>query len=303
LGYSYALTATVSKTFNNGLFASVSYTNSDSRSVNDGGSIAQSQWRDRVVVGDPNANVLSYSNFMQAHRFNAYGSYRLDYLNEKASTTFGFTYSVAPAGRYSYTYSGDMNGDGQNANDLIYIPKGQSDIMFRDLGTYTAAQQWSNLDKFINNDPYLSAHRGHYAERNGAELPWQASFDFKVIQDFYINVGGKRNTLQFTLDVFNFGNYVSPQWGLGQTAIRSGILNFVGNDAATGKPVFTFPYRAGTTPLTETSNGITIVATVNSSGTLGSTVINFNDTITGTWNATNGASGNLSGNAITTLTR
>jgi hypothetical protein len=252
LGYSYALTATVSKTFNNGLFASVSYTNSDSRSVNDGGSIAQSQWRDRVVVGDPNANVLSYSNFMQAHRFNAYGSYRLDYLNEKASTTFGFTYSVAPAGRYSYTYSGDMNGDGQNANDLIYIPKGQSDIMFRDLGTYTAAQQWSDLDKFINNDPYLSAHRGHYAERNGAELPWQASFDFKVIQDFYINVGGKRNTLQFTLDVFNFGNYVSPQWGLGQTAIRSGILNFVGNDAATGKPVFTFPYRAGTTPLTET---------------------------------------------------
>jgi hypothetical protein len=252
LGYSYALTATVSKTFNNGLFASVSYTNSDSRSVNDGGSIAQSQWRDRVVVGDPNANVLSYSNFMQAHRFNAYGSYRLDYLNEKASTTFGFTYSVAPAGRYSYTYSGDMNGDGQNANDLIYIPKGQSDIMFRDLGTYTAAQQWSDLDKFINNDPYLSTMRGQYAERNGAELPWQASFDFKVIQDFYINVGGKRNTLQFTLDVFNFGNYVSPQWGLGQTAIRSGILNFVGNDAATGKPVFTFPYRAGTTPLTET---------------------------------------------------
>jgi len=43
LGYSYALTATVSKAFDNGLFASLSYTNSDSRSVNDGGSIAQSQ--------------------------------------------------------------------------------------------------------------------------------------------------------------------------------------------------------------------------------------------------------------------
>ncbi|RTL14376.1 MAG: hypothetical protein EKK56_01325 [Flavobacteriaceae bacterium] len=57
------------------------------------------------------------------------------------------------------------------------------------------------------------------------------------------------------------------------------------------------------TPLTETSNGITIVATENSSGTLGSNIINFNNTITGTWNATNGASGNLSGNAVTTLTR
>jgi hypothetical protein len=252
LGYSYAFTATISKSFENGLFASLAYTNSDSRSVNDGGSIAQSQWRDRVVSGDPNENVASYSSYMQAHRFNAYGSYRLNYLNEKASTTFGFTYSAAPAGRFSYTYSGDMNGDNQNANDLIFVPRSQSDIMLRDLGSYTAAQQWADLDKYINQDAYLSKHRGHYAERNGAELPWSANFDFKVIQDFYIKVGGQRNTLQFTLDVFNFGNYVSPQWGLNQSTLRAGLINYVGNDAATGKPVFQFPYRSGTTPLSDT---------------------------------------------------
>jgi len=249
LGYSYALTATVSKAFDNGLFASLSYTNSDSRSVNDGGSIAQSQWRDRVVSGDPNENVMSYSSYMQSHRINAYGSYKLNYLNEKASTTFGFTYSVAPAGRFSYTYSGDMNGDGQVANDLMYIPRGETEILLKDLGTYTAAQQWADLDKYISQDKYLSKRRGQYAERNGAELPWAANFDFKVIQDFYINVGGKKNTLQFTLDVFNLGNYISPQWGLNQSAFRAGLLNFIGNDATTGKPSFNFPYRTGTTPL------------------------------------------------------
>ena len=252
LGYSYALTATVSKAFDNGLFASLSYTNSDSRSVNDGGSIAQSQWRDRVVSGDPNENVASYSSYMQAHRINAYGSYRLNYLNEKASTTFGFTYSVAPAGRFSYTYSGDMNGDGQVANDLMYIPRGESELLLKDLGTYTAAQQWADLDKYISQDKYLSKRRGQYAERNGAELPWAANFDFKVIQDFYIKVGGKKNTLQFTLDVFNLGNYISPQWGLNQSAFRAGLVNFIGNDATTGKPSFTFPYRTGTTPLRDT---------------------------------------------------
>ena len=252
LGYSYALTATISKSFENGLFASLAYTNSDSRSVNDGGSIAQSQWRDRVVSGDPNENVASYSSYIQTHRFNAYGSYRLNYLNEKASTTFGFTYSAAPAGRFSYTYSGDMNGDNQTANDLIFIPRSQSDIMLRDLGTYTAAQQWADLDKYITQDSYLNSHRGHYAERNGAELPWSANFDFKIIQDFYIKVGGHKNTLQFTLDVFNFGNYVTPQWGLNQSTLRAGLINYVANDAATGKPVFTFPYRSGTTPLSET---------------------------------------------------
>ena len=252
LGYSYALTATISKSFENGLFASLAYTNSDSRSVNDGGSIAQSQWRDRVVSGDPNENVASYSSYIQTHRFNAYGSYRLNYLNEKASTTFGFTYSAAPAGRFSYTYSGDMNGDNQTSNDLIFIPRSQSDIMLRDLGTYTAAQQWADLDKYITQDSYLNAHRGHYAQRNGAELPWSANFDFKIIQDFYIKVGGHKNTLQFTLDVFNFGNYVTPQWGLNQSTLRAGLINYVANDAATGKPVFTFPYRSGTTPLSET---------------------------------------------------
>jgi hypothetical protein len=252
LGYSYAFTATISKSFENGLFASLAYTNSDSRSVNDGGSIAQSQWRDRVVSGDPNENVASYSSYIQRHRFNAYGSYRLNYLNENASTTFGFTYSAAPAGRFSYTYSGDMNGDNQTSNDLIFIPRTQSDILLRDLGTYTAAQQWADLDKYITQDSYLNSHRGHYAERNGAELPWSANFDFKIIQDFYIKVGGHKNTLQFTLDVFNFGNYVTPQWGLNQSTLRAGLINYVANDAATGRPVFTFPYRSGTTPLNET---------------------------------------------------
>lgn len=252
LGYSYAFTATVSKSFSNGLFASLAYTNSDSRSVNDGGSIAQSQWRDRVVSGDPNENVLGYSSYLQRHRINAYGSYRLNYLNDKASTTFGFTYSVAPAGRYSYVYSGDMNGDNQTSNDLMYVPREQSEILLRDLPNYPASKQWADLDNFINQDPYLSTRRGQYAERNGAELPWQANFDFKIIQDFYVKVGGKRNTIQLTLDVFNFGNYISPNWGLSQSAIKTAILNYVTNDAATGRPVFQFPFRSGTTPMTET---------------------------------------------------
>lgn len=56
-------------------------------------------------------------------------------------------------------------------------------------------------------------------------------------------------------------------------------------------------------PLTQTSDGITFVITVISSGTLGSNIINLNDTFTGTWNATTGDSGNLSGNAVTTLTK
>jgi hypothetical protein len=57
------------------------------------------------------------------------------------------------------------------------------------------------------------------------------------------------------------------------------------------------------TPVTQTSSGINIVGTEVSDGTLGSSIISLNNAITGTWNATSGASGNLSGSVITTLTR
>lgn len=268
-GYSYSLTGTLAKTFESGLFASVSYTYTDSRSVNDGGSVAQSMWRDRVISGDPNSDVASYSNYLQRHRIIAFGSYKLNYLNNKMATTFGFTYAVGPAGRYSYTYSGDMNGDAQTTNDLIYIPRDQSEILLKPLNVtvngvttaYTATQQWADLDKFISQDPYLSTRRGQYAERNGAELPWASSFDFKIIQDFNIKVGGKVNTLQVTFDMFNLGNYANANWGLNQTSTRAALLNFVGYDnqpnvisngsVPTGKPVFTFPYLTGTTPVTD----------------------------------------------------
>ena len=56
-------------------------------------------------------------------------------------------------------------------------------------------------------------------------------------------------------------------------------------------------------PLTETSNGVNIVGTTVSNGTLGSNIIILNDAVTGTWNNSNGALGNLSGSVITTLTR
>ena len=265
-GYSYAMTGTIAKTFESGLFASISYTYTDSRSVNDGGSIAQSMWRDRLISGDPNADVTSYSNFLQAHRIVGFGSYKLNYLNNKMATTFGFTYATGPAGRFSYSYSGYMNGDGLNTNDLIYIPRDQSEILLKNLAvgttTYTAAQQWTDLNNYISQDSYLNSRRGQYAERNGAELPWSTNFDFKIIQDFNIQVGGKTNTLQFTFDMFNAGNYVSPNWGLNQSSNRAALMSFVGYDnatgfvspgsAPTGKPVFTFPYANGTNPLTET---------------------------------------------------
>lgn len=253
-GYSYAVTGQLQKSFIGGFFASVAYTYSDSRSVNDGGSVAQSIWRDRSISGDPNSSALSYSNFLQQHRVIVSASYRKEYLAH-LGTTVSLFYEAAPAvsggsSRYSYVYSGDMNGDAQTSNDLMYIPRTQNEIALRDIpffaGTaqafsYTAAEQWNDLDKFINQDPYLSKHRGEYAERNGAARPWQNRLDVRLLQDIFTNLGENRNTLQLSIDLFNVGNLINSNWGTLQTPNRVNPLTYAGYNAQ-GQPVFTFPY-------------------------------------------------------------
>ncbi|SDK65018.1 Carboxypeptidase regulatory-like domain-containing protein [Catalinimonas alkaloidigena] len=254
-GYSWFTTVQVQKTFMSGFFASLAYTYTDSRSVNDGGSIAQSIWRDRQISGDPNDNAVSYSNFLRKHYVVGSVSYKKEYLNSMA-TTVSLVYTGAPGlsapfgARYSYTYSRDLNGDGQTSNDLIYVPANQGEINLVDIRnssgdvTYSAAQQWADLDAFISQDPYLQNRRGQYAERNGAQYPWQSQFDFRVLQDFYVNAGGKRNTLQLSLDIFNVANLLSSQWGLLRTPTRSGLIDFTGFDAE-GNPTYQFPMLRG----------------------------------------------------------
>ena len=261
-GYSYAVTAQLQKTFNNGVYASLAYTYSDARSVNDGGSIAQSIWRDRSISGDPNAEALSYSSFLQSHRIVGSLSYRHEYLGHLGTTLSAF-FQSAPAFRYSYVYAGDMNGDNQTSNDLMYIPRNAGEVNLRNItltasqggGVYTAAQQSVDLDAFISQDPYLSKHRGEYAERNGAVAPWLSTLDVRLLQDIFTNIGTNRNTLQLSIDIFNLGNLLNSNWGTLPTTFRNNPLAFDGYNAA-GQPVF--EYRYFTNPARNADNSVTL---------------------------------------------
>ncbi|MDZ7649686.1 MAG: hypothetical protein U5K54_22485 [Cytophagales bacterium] len=48
--------------------------------------------------------------------------------------------------------------------------------------------------------------------------------DLSFVQDFFIDVKGKRNTLQFRADIFNFGNIINNNWGVGDRIINSSPL-------------------------------------------------------------------------------
>jgi hypothetical protein len=257
-GYSYAITGQLQRNINN-LYTMVAYTFGDSRSVNDGGSIAQSIWRDRQISGDPNAEELSYSNFYQPHRVVAAAFYRKEYKKFFA-TSLGFTFEAAPGGTASYTYSNDLNNDGLSGNDLIFVPASQNDIVLETHNAQdvrTPQMIWNQLDAYIKQDPYLSHRRGLYAERNGLTLPFYKRLDLNFTQDFMVKAGKTRNTLRFTADIFNFGNLLNKNWGTFRSVNRAALLNFkrvetTGPNA--GKPVFSFPYLDANNqvPLTST---------------------------------------------------
>jgi hypothetical protein len=57
-----------------------------------------------------------------------------------------------------------INRDGSAKNDILYIPRNQSEIKLQNIVNNTvlvsAAEQWNQLDAYINNSDYLNASRG-----------------------------------------------------------------------------------------------------------------------------------------------
>jgi len=137
----------------------------------------------------------------------------------------GGRFSGAGGNRYSFIYSGDVNGDGQGGNDLIYIPLDQSEIQFdtcaNDCGSnVTPDQQWAALDAFIKQDKYLSAHRGEISERFGEVNPWYSNIDLRILQDFAFG-GAQEHNFQVSVDLLNVANLISSDWGVRKIASSS----------------------------------------------------------------------------------
>ena len=226
-GYYFSLTAQLQKQFRGGFFGSIAYTKSMAANLFDGnGDQPLSAWQGTANVDGSNFPVLGYAGFVQPDRVIATFSYRKEYFKHLA-TTLSVVYEGGIQGRFSYTYSADLNRDGTNF-DLIYIPRNASEIDFVSQTvngvTYTAQQQSDLFFAYIEQDKYLRKHKGQYAERNGAQLPWRNQVDLKLLQDLFINVGKNRNTIQFSVDIFNFGNLLNPNWGKLKTINASSIL-------------------------------------------------------------------------------
>lgn len=216
-GHQYSLTAQLTKNFSNGLSGMFAYTYTVAKDITSNpGSAAFSAYSSNTAVGSLNNPDLSYSNFSTPHQLVSYISYRLEYANHLA-TTFTVSYRGYQQGRWSYTYSNDLNNDGISS-DLMYIPASENDIQFVNFTsggeTMTASEQAAAFWAYVNDNEYLSSRKGEYAERFGHVRPWLHRFDAKIIQDVFTNFGSdRRYSLQFTIDILNMGNIFNDKWG------------------------------------------------------------------------------------------
>jgi outer membrane receptor protein involved in Fe transport len=224
-----SLTAKVDKQFRNGFGASVAYIKTFANNLFDGGGDQPlSAWQSTPTFNSPNTPTLSHASYTVPDRLVASFTYRREYFKHFA-TTISMLYSGSIDYRFSYVYGADFNRDGFNGNDLIYIPKDPSEITFSAFTfpngvNYTAADQSALFFKYIDQDKYLRAHKGQYAERNGVQAPWRNQVDIKILQDVFMNVGKNKNTIQLSLDIFNFGNLLNANWGKVRTVNATSLL-------------------------------------------------------------------------------
>ncbi|HEX8425495.1 TonB-dependent receptor [Hymenobacter sp.] len=241
-GYSYSLTAQLERPFSRGFYARVAYNYSQAKDLMSAGSTAGGTYGGIYAVNGGNFPTLAYSDNDLRHRVIGSVSYRKEY-GEFGATQVSLFYEARNQGRFSYTYSGDQNGDSFTGNDLLYVPNATGEtITFLPIvsGTttlFTPVQQQAAFEAYINQDQYLKSRRGQYTERNGALIPWVFRADASLVQEFFVNIGKKRNTLQLRADVFNVGNLLNQDWGVGRTVINRSPLIAAGT-SPTGVPQY-----------------------------------------------------------------
>jgi len=76
----------------------------------------------------------------------------------------------------------------------MYIPSSADEIAFATYNGMTPEEQRNAFWEYVNDNEYLSEHKGQYAERYGHVQPWIHRFDAKLLQDIFATLEQIRNT-------------------------------------------------------------------------------------------------------------
>jgi outer membrane receptor for ferrienterochelin and colicin len=201
------------------------YTYMDSKNAFDGtSSRAISNFQFHPTRGDIFEPELSTSSWENEHRWYVNAYYDLE--TGPLTHSFGLFWNAESGRPFSILMGGDPNGDGQSANDLLYVPASPDEVI---LSGFT----W---DQFVS---YLSTNgvdcRGCIVKRNAQQGPWVRRLDFHYGLELPIKVVRAQVTMDLinVLNIFDEdeGNVRYVNFGT-TTPIRASI------DPATGKTVY-----------------------------------------------------------------
>jgi len=238
--HSWNVSGSLTKNMTRGFSAKGGFNYGRSWSLVEPSSTAATSWGGaNPIVTDPNNPALAYSQNSPGKRIFLAANYSHSYFGWGATTVSVF-YDAHTNGNTSYVFAGDANGDTVSGNDLIYIPRDQSEMNFRALTvtsagvtrSFTAADQAAAYEQLIQNDNYLKDHRGEYAQRNAVFLPVVNRIDLSVAQDVFKSIAGRKHGGQIRLDITNFGNLLNSDWGVGSRLVNTQILTAPQADTA-----------------------------------------------------------------------
>ena len=256
------LSARIEKRFSDGVAAMAAYTFSRVRDVqtpirvNTPGIV---NWSSRAVSGrhedlDPEISLNDIP-----HRIVLAGTYRTPW---RWGTELSFYYVGESGGPFTYRSwgvgrRGDLNADGSNANDPIYVPRdaldtdeitfsGRSDAPGADNSPSAQAErvevQQAAFERLIEGTECLRRRRGGILERNSCREPWSHTTIAAVRQP--IAIGG--GALELELEAFNLLNLLNGDWGRYRVAAPA-LLEHVAQTLGSPEesvPVFRFDASA-----------------------------------------------------------
>jgi hypothetical protein len=210
----------------------------------------------RVLSGSQDDWSRSVSSNDIPHRVIVAGTYTAPWRRSVTEASF---YYVGESGR-PFTYlafgaggHGDLNADGSNTNDPIYVPQNARDtaeIKITGVSAVTGADnspsavasresaQRQSLDEFIDHTDCLRRQRGHIMARNSCREPWSNTTIASLRQVIPMSA----RSVELELDVFNPLNLLNASWGLRREAAPA-LLEHVQQTAApvaTSLPVFRY---------------------------------------------------------------
>ena len=207
-GYGYVINAALNTNPFKNFHLSAAYTHTESKEISGmPGSAATSAYSGLYSIDGPTFVGLQRSQYVIPDRVTATLSYMFPALFQGDGVKINLIYSAFSAGGYSYFYSNDLNGDGL-ATDLMYIPNDVNDLKWASVDDMNA------FKTFMDNDPYLSTHKGQYAEAYAGRSPWKHLLDARISKVFKRTFGKTTHCFELSLSASNILNMFNSSWGL-----------------------------------------------------------------------------------------